>query len=58
MTGSEGGGWAVYERHWDFFGSRKKQQGFFAVAKKGQSDNLGYAKKVVTFWVDKFSVNL
>ena len=28
----------VYERRWDFFGSRRKTEGFFWVAKKGLRD--------------------
>ena len=32
-----------------FFGSRRKIEGFFWVAKKGIRDFLGYDKKVVIF---------
>ena len=34
----------------DFFGSRKKIEGFFGVAIKGLREFLGYDKKVVIFW--------
>ena len=36
------------------FGSQKKQRDLFWVARKGLRDSLGYAKKIVIFWVDKF----
>ena len=32
-----------------FFGSHKKPEGFFEVAKKGLRNFFGYAKKVVIF---------
>ena len=39
-----------YERHWDFFGLRKKIDGFFWVAKKGLRDFFGYVKKSSDFF--------
>ena len=37
----------VYERHWDFFGSQRKTEGFFGVAKNRLRDFLGMLKKVI-----------
>ena len=37
----------VYERRQDFFGSQKKTEGLFGVAKKGLRDFLCMLKKVV-----------
>ena len=39
----------VYERRWDFFGSRKKTEEFFWIAKKGLRTFWGMLKKVVIF---------
>ena len=39
-----------YERHWDFFGLRKKIEGIFWVAKKGLRDFFGYVKKSSDFF--------
>ena len=39
----------VYKRCREFFGLRKKTEGFFWVAKKELRDFFGYAKKVVIF---------
>ena len=40
----------VYEGHWDFFGSQKKTEGFFGVARKGLRGFWGVLKNVVIFF--------
>ena len=40
----------VYERRRDFFGLRRKTEGFGGVAKKGLRDFFGYAKKSSYFF--------
>ena len=43
----------VYERCRDVFGSQKKTEGFWGVAKKGLRDFLGYAKKGSDFFLGR-----
>ena len=40
----------VYERHWQFFGSQRKTEGFFWVVKIGLRGFLGYAEKSSDFF--------